>query len=408
MLVGDVMQDEVKRLETIVRKLRCFQKSAGIGRNWRIATMKKGRICAALMAATVDLVCLLGQPQSEAASRAEIAKINVVRSSDLAAEQVVREIPFSAIEGVTVGNAQSEEGKTGVTVLCFKQGAKTGVDISGGGPASRETPVLDPTREDIGIHAIVLSGGSAYGLAAADGVMRCLEDHGIGYDTGFALVPLVVQSSIYDLSYGRAKIRPDSRMGYEACQKALQESQPLSGSVGAGIGATVGKLRGMKQSQKSGIGYYAVQVGSLKLGAVVVVNALGDIYFEGQKAAGLMKKDRTGFMDSAQELYSIAAPKDLLARTNTTIGAIVTNGRFDKAQLTRIAAQARNAYARCINPVGTLADGDTIYASSCGDAVDADVNMAGTLAADVMAKAIKNAIESSKMDDAEYLKYCLD
>ena len=324
----------------------------------------------------------------------------------LAAEQIVREIPFTAIEGVTVGNAQSEEGKTGVTVLCFKKGAKTGVDISGGGPAS--TPVLDPTREDIGIHAIVLSGGSAYGLAAADGVMKCLEDNGIGYDTGFALVPLVVQSSIYDLSYGSAKIRPDSRMGYEACQNALQESHPLSGSVGAGKGATVGKLRGMKQSQKSGIGYHAVQVGSLKLGAVVVVNALGDIYIGGQKAAGLMKKDRTGFMDSAQELYSIAAPKDLLSRNNTTIGAIVTNGKFDKAQLTRIAAQARNAYARCINPVGTLADGDTIYASSCGEPVDADVNMAGTLAAEVMAQAIRKAIESSKMDDAEYLKYCLN
>ena len=325
-----------------------------------------------------------------------------------AAGQTVREIPFAAIDGVMVGNAQSEEGKTGVTVLCFRKGAKTGVDISGGGPASRETPVLDPAREDIGIHAIVLSGGSAYGLAAADGVMKCLEENGIGYDTGFALIPLVVQSSIYDLAYGSAKIRPDSRMGYEACQNALQKNQPISGSIGAGKGATVGKLRGMKQSQKSGIGYHAVQVGSLKLGAVVVVNALGDIYVEGQKTAGLMKEDRTGFSDSVQELYHIAAPKDLLSRTNTTIGAIVTNGKFDKAQLTRIAAQARNAYARCINPVGTLADGDTIYASSCGEPVEADVNMAGTLAAEVMAKAIKNAIESSKMDDVDYLKHCLD
>jgi len=325
-----------------------------------------------------------------------------------AAEQIIREIPFEAIDGVSVGNAQSEEGKTGVTVLCFEQGAKTGVDISGGGPASRETPVLDPTKEDIGIHAIVLSGGSAYGLAASDGVMKCLEDNGIGYDTGFARVPLVVQSSIYDLSYGSAKIRPDGRMGYEACQKALHKSRPISGSVGAGTGATVGKLRGMKQSQKSGIGYYAMQVGSLKLGAVVVVNALGDIYVDGQKAAGLMNEERTGFMDSAQELYRIATPKDLLSRTNTTIGAIVTNGKFDKAQLTRIADQARNAYARCINPVGTLADGDTIYASSCGEPVEADVNMAGTLAAGVMSKAIKNAVESSKMDDAEYLKCCLN
>ena len=120
-----------------------------------------------------------------------------------------REIPFESIDGVCVGNAQSNEGKTGVTVLCFPKGAKTGIDISGGGPASRETPVLDPTREDIGIHAIVLSGGSAYGLAAADGVMACLEENGIGLDTGFALVPLVVQSCIYDLSYGSATFRPE-------------------------------------------------------------------------------------------------------------------------------------------------------------------------------------------------------
>ena len=319
----------------------------------------------------------------------------------------VKDIPFTSIDGVQVGNAQENQGKTGVTVLCFPNGAKTGVDISGGGPASRETPVLDPTKENIGIHAIVLAGGSAYGLAAADGVMKCLEENGIGYDTGFALVPLVVQSDIYDLSYGSATIRPDSGMGYEACQNALVRSQSISGSVGAGTGATVGKLCGMRQSQKSGIGYYAVQIGKLKLGAVVVVNALGDVYANGKKIAGLMNEERTGFIDSAQELYRTASPKDLLSRTNTTIGAIVTNGKFDKAELTRIAAQARNAYARSINPVGTLADGDTIYASSCGELVDADVNMAGTLAAEVMAKAIENAVVSSRMDDAEYLSNCL-
>ncbi len=322
-------------------------------------------------------------------------------------DSIVKEIPFSAIEGVQVGNAQNDKGKTGVTVLCFRNGAKTGVDISGGGPASRETPVLDPTKEDIGIHAIVLGGGSAYGLAAADGVMKCLEENGIGFDTGFALVPLVVQSDIYDLSYGSASIRPDSTMGYEACKNALSKNEPVSGSVGAGTGATVGKLCGMMQSQKSGIGYHAVQVGELKLGAVVVVNALGDVYSKGEKIAGLMNKERTEFIDSAKELYRISAPKDLYTRKNTTIGVIVTNGNFDKAQLTRIAQQATNAYARCINPVGTLADGDTIYASSCGNPVSADVNMVGTLAAEVMAKAIENAILSSRMDDGEYLEFCL-
>ncbi|WP_256625952.1 P1 family peptidase [Selenomonas ruminantium] len=324
-----------------------------------------------------------------------------------AAPAKVKEIPFSYIEGVSVGNAQNDEAKTGVTVLCFEAGAKTGVDISGGGPASRETPVLDPTKEDIGIHAIVLAGGSAYGLAAADGVMQCLEDNGIGYDTGFALVPLVVQSDIYDLSYGKADIRPDRNMGYAACKAALQGSNPVNGSVGAGTGATVGKICGMNRSQKSGIGYYAVQIGDLKIGAVVVVNALGDIYANGKKIAGLTNENRTGFSDSVEQLYHIAAPQDLLSRTNTTIGAIVTNGAFDKAQLTRIAQQTRNAYARSIKPVGTLADGDTIYVSSCGKPVKADLNMAGTLAAEVMEKAIEKAVVSSKMDDTEYLMNCL-
>ena len=319
------------------------------------------------------------------------------------------EISLSELDGVQVGNAQSDAGKTGVTVLLFKDSAKTGVHISCGGPASRETPVLYPTKEDLGIHAVVLGGGSAYGLAAADGVMRCLEEHNIGFDTGFSLVPLVVQSDIFDLSYGNSKIRPDSAMGYKACLEALNGNHPVSGSVGAGTGATVGKICGMAQSMKAGIGYYAVQVGDLKVGAVVVVNALGDIYSakDGKKIAGLLNKERTAFMDSAKELYTLSTPQDLYSRTNTTIGAIVTNGQFDKAQLTRIAAQATNAYARCINPVGTLADGDTIYASSCGKQVAADVNMVGTLAAEVMAKAIENAVVSSKMKDEEYLKYCL-
>ena len=317
-----------------------------------------------------------------------------------------REIPFSSMDGVCVGNAQNDEGKTGVTVFCFKDGAKTGVDISGGGPASRETPALDPTKENIGIHAIVFAGGSAYGLAAADGVMECLEENGIGYDTGFSLVPLVVQSCIYDLSYGSAKIRPDRGMGYAACRNALRKNEPVSGSVGAGTGATVGKLCGMEQSQKSGIGYYAAQVGNLNVGAAVVVNALGDVYANGEKIAGLMNEKRTGFIDSAGELYRLTSPKDLFARANTTLGVIVTNGKFDKAELTRIAAQARNAYARAINPVGTMADGDTIYASSCGNLIPADINMAGTLAAEVMEKAIANAVHASRMSDEDYLPLC--
>ncbi len=320
-----------------------------------------------------------------------------------------QEIPFATLQGVRAGNAQDDTAMTGVTVLVFPGGAKTGVDIRGGGPASRETPVLDPTKEDIAIHAVVLSGGSAYGLAAADGVMRCLEERGIGYDTGFSKVPLVVQSCIFDLAYGRSDIRPDAAMGYTACARALEENHPDSGNVGAGTGATVGKLGGMARAMKSGIGYHAVQVGPLKIGAVVVVNALGDIYDAAtrEKLAGMMSEDRGTFQDSAEELYRTAAPRDLYARQNTTIGAIVTNGRFDKAQLTRLAAQAGNAYARCIDPVGTLADGDTVYASACGDLVDADLNMAGTLAAHVMEAAIADAVRAARIPDEVFLPHCL-
>ena len=318
-----------------------------------------------------------------------------------------QEIRITELDGVCVGNAQDTQAKTGVTVMLFPHGARAGVDISGGGPASRETPVLSPTTAPTPVHAIVLAGGSAYGLEAGSGVMRYLEEHGIGYNTGFALVPIVCQSDIYDLSYGSATVRPDAAMGYAACADAMKKSEPQQGAVGAGTGATVGKICGMERSMKSGLGIYAVQLGDLKLAAVVCVNALGDVYDyrNGQKIAGLLQADRKSFADTRQELYKIAQPVDMFQRNNTTIGAILTNGNFNKAELTKIASMTRNAYARCINPVGTLADGDTIYAVSCGQ-IKADLNMTGTLAADVMAEAIRRAIENSKLSDSEYLASC--
>lgn len=320
--------------------------------------------------------------------------------------EALHEIKIQDIEGVHIGNAQDNAAKTGVTAMIFPQGAQAGVDISGGGPASRETPVLSPTTNPTPLNALVLSGGSAYGLAAADGVMQYLEEHNIGFNTGFALVPIVCQSDIYDLSYGSNKIRPDSKMGYAACEDAMYNNNPRMGSVGAGTGATVGKLYGMKQSEKSGLGIYAVQMGNIKIAAVVTVNALGDIYDaeSGQKLAGLKTPDRKAFLDSSQEMYRAGA-KIKSDRTNTTIGAIITNASFDKTQLTKIASMTRNAYARCIRPVGTLADGDTIYAVSVGDQ-KADLNTIGTLAADVMSEAIKRAVESSAMDDTDYLANC--
>lgn len=305
----------------------------------------------------------------------------------------IREIAITDMPEVSIGNVQSDEAKTGVTVLLFdKKGAVVGVDISGGGPASRETPLTSPVTADNPINAIVLSGGSAYGLAAADGVMRCLEDHGIGFETGYARVPLVCQSCIYDLGYGSATVRPDSAMGYAACEKALAGGNPSCGSVGAGTGATVGKICGMERAMKSGLGMYAVELGELRMAAVVVVNALGDIFdpSTGKKIAGLLTADGTSFGDSCEELWKMGRRENLFTG-NTTIGAVFTNGKFNKAQMNKIASMTRNAYARCINPVGTMADGDSIYAASAGD-VEADLNVAGTLAAYVMERAIVAAI----------------
>lgn len=345
---------------------------------------------------------------------------------------ILKEISITELPGLRIGNAQDNEAKTGVTVLLFDQGAKVGIDISGGGPAARETHLTDPTTADNPINAIVLSGGSAYGLAASDGVMRYLEEHDIGYPTGFARVPLVCQSCIYDLGLGRADIRPDAAMGYAACvdaEASAHDRQPDSpdagnrqpnstvadnrqpgspdadnashhtpfpgcGPIGAGTGASVGKLYGMARATKTGLGIYAVSIGELKVAAVVVLNALGDIYNpqNGQQIAGLRTEDGTGFADTCQELYKLSQRTDLFTG-NTTIGAVITNGAFSKAEMSKIASMTRCAYARCINPVGTMADGDSIYAASVGT-VPADINMVGTLAAEVMAEAIQRAVLS--------------
>ena len=317
-----------------------------------------------------------------------------------------REISIKELTNLRIGHASDEKAKTGVTVLYFPNGARVGCDISGGGPASRETPLTSPLTADNPINAIVLSGGSAYGLAASDGVMQYLESQGIGYPTGPAVVPLVCQSCIYDLGYGSSAVRPDAAMGEEACRHALSCTDSRTGNIGAGVGATVGKLYGMAQATKAGLGIAAVEVGPLQMAAVVVVNALGDIFNprNGRKIAGLKTADRSGYLDTVEEMYRFLKPRDPFTG-NTTIGAVITNAAFSKAEMNKIASMTRCAYARCINPVGTMADGDSIYAASTGQ-VFADINVAGTLAAEVMCEAIQNAIKSSKISDKEFLANC--
>ena len=308
---------------------------------------------------------------------------------------MVEEIRIQDMKGFRVGNAQNEEARTGVTVILLDRRARIGIDVSGGGPAARETHLADPTTADTPVNAIMLSGGSVFGLAAAEGIVQYLEERHIGYDTQYALVPLVCGSCIYDLCYGSAAIRPDRQMGYEACLDA-EKNNPQCGDYGAGCGATVGKICGMDYASDSGLGIVAVRLGQLEMAAIVAVNALGDVYdpATGQEVAGLQSQDGNGLRDSREELYKIAKKTDMFTG-NTTIGAILTNGSFSKAEMSKIASMTRNAYARCIRPVGTMADGDTIYAASVGD-LEADINVAGTLAADVMEMAILRAVRSAR------------
>ena len=308
----------------------------------------------------------------------------------------MREISVSDVGAVCIGQTENMEAATGCTVFIVPEGMRAGLDVRGGGPASRESQLLNPLTAAQRIHAILLAGGSAYGLGAANGVMQYLEEHGIGYDTGYALVPLVVQSDIYDLSVGDSSVRPDAAMGYEAARLAMEAPNYLDGNYGAGCGATVGKYAGMDFCMKSGIGSYAIQMGELKIGAIVVVNALGDIYDwrTGKQIAVMLNEHKTGLRSTPSTMlgsYKIAENK---FTGNTTIGVVFTNALFDKAQLCKIAGMAHDGYARSINPVHTSADGDSIYAVSIGD-IEADQDLVGTLAAEVVSEAITRAVTSA-------------
>ena len=306
----------------------------------------------------------------------------------------MKEIPITSFRNLKIGQAENTAAGTGCTVfLLGQEGAPAGLDVRGGGPASRESELLAAAQV---IHAIVLAGGSAFGLDAAGGVMRYLEERGIGFDVGVTKVPLVCQSDLFDLTVADAHTRPDAAMAYQACVNA-EIGNYRDGNYGAGTGATVGKLLGMNHCMKSGIGSYAVQVGPLQVGAVVAVNALGDIYdYEtGRKAAGLLADDGRTFLDSELLALQSIEVKENKFVGNTTIGVVFTNARFDKSRLCKIAGMAQDGYARAIRPVHTTADGDSIYAVSLGD-VAADQDVVGALGTRVMAKAILRAVQAAE------------
>ena len=307
------------------------------------------------------------------------------------------EIPISEIRGIRIGQVENTDAGTGCTVLICEDGMRAGVDIRGGGPASRETPLLNPLMAAQIIHAIVLGGGSAFGLGAANGVMKYLEERKIGFDVGVTKVPLVVQSDIFDLTVGDPFTRPDAEMGYKAAKAAMEAPNYRDGNYGVGCGATVGKIGGMETCMKTGIGSYAVQIGELQIGALVVVNALGDVFDwkTGKQIAGLLTEDKTAFRSTSEHMKGSLEVVENRFVGNTTLAVVVTNAAFGKAQLCKIAGMAQDGYARSIRPVHTSADGDSIYAVSVGD-VAADQDVIGILAAEVVSEAILRAAERAE------------
>lgn len=309
----------------------------------------------------------------------------------------MKEISITDIENIKIGQVEDAINGTGCTVILSEAGMGAGIDVRGGGPASRDSQLLNPIAAAESIHAVVIAGGSAFGLDAAGGVQELLEEKGIGFDVGITKVPLVCQSDIFDLTVGNPMVRPDRKMGREAADIALKGGNYQDGNYGAGCGATVGKWKGMDYCIKSGIGSYAVSIGELKIGAIVAVNALGDIYDwkNGKQVAGLLSDDKKHFISTEELMVQNIDVIENKFTGNTTIGTIITNAAFTKSQLCKIAAMTHNGFARAIRPVHTSADGDSIYALSVGK-VSADMDIVGSVAANVMSEAILRAVNNSK------------
>ena len=303
-----------------------------------------------------------------------------------------------AVPGVRVGHKTLTERPTGCTVILVEDGAVAAVDVRGSAPATRETDLLDPTNLVQQVHAIVLSGGSAFGLDAASGVMRYLDERNVGFKVGSINVPIVPAASLIDLAVGdNPKIRPTAECGYEAAQAATTE--PVAeGNVGAGTGATVGKAAGLERAMKGGLGSaVTILPDGLIVAALVAVNAYGDVIdpTTGTTVAGVRTQDGTGFAD-ARTLLRAGQIVEGDSLGNTTIGVIATNARLTKVQATRVAVMAHDGYARAIVPVHTPVDGDAIFALATGElAGEARVGTIGALAADVMSAAIVRAIQAA-------------
>jgi L-aminopeptidase/D-esterase-like protein len=309
------------------------------------------------------------------------------------------------ISGIEVGQAQDVEALTGCTVVLYRKGAVAGVDVRGSAPGTRETDLLNPVNLVEKVHAIVLAGGSAFGLDAASGVMRYLEENGIGFDTGAGVVPIVPAAILFDLNIGRGDVRPDAEMGYRAATAATS-GVPAEGNAGAGAGASVGKIFGPKSAMKAGIGTASMKVGGLVVGAIMAVNSFGDVIDPetGQIIAGArstnlgpLRVGQEGYFGDTLEIMKTFVGRTVLGfatKANTVVGVVATNARLSKSEATKVAQMAQDGVARTIRPAHTMLDGDTIFALATGEK-NTDPSTVGAFAAEVVAQAILRAVKKA-------------
>ncbi|MDH3731943.1 MAG: P1 family peptidase [Gemmatimonadota bacterium] len=318
-----------------------------------------------------------------------------VVASGCAAQDGPRGSGLTAVEGIKLGHFTLSERPTGCTVILTEDGVVAGVDVRGGAPGTREISLLDPVNTVQIVHAISLSGGSAFGLDVATGVMRYLDERGIGVRVGANSVPIVPAAILFDLGVGDGSVRPDAGCGYAAAAAATS-APPAEGSVGAGAGATVGKLRGMSRAMKGGVGSASIELESgLVVSALVAVNAVGDVIdpATGQVVAGVRTADGTGLAD-ARRLIRGEGPEPT-SGANTTIGVVATNAALTQAEATKVAQMSQDGLARAIYPSHTPGDGDTMFALATGAFGQASVSTIGALAADVVAEAIVRAVRAA-------------
>ncbi|MDR0638798.1 MAG: P1 family peptidase [Spirochaetaceae bacterium] len=313
---------------------------------------------------------------------------------------IVENISITSIAGFRFGNAGDSEAGTGCTVIVSEDGAVCGVDVRGGSPGTRDTDALSPLSARKVVHAVLLTGGSAFGLAAADGATRFLEERRIGRDVGITVVPNVCAAVLFDLKPG--KPHPDAAMGYSACEAAFREDAFLRGQTGAGTGATVGKARDIGHCMKGGLGWAAFRIGKLTAGAVAAVNSIGDIVENGSIIAGTLADDGSFANGEETILENYAGRRDFFSGKpesgggregmNTTLVCIVTNARLDKADATRLAGAGHDGIARVIRPAHLLYDGDTVFALASGE-IDTAPDAVGILARRAVESAIISAVK---------------